>query len=89
MDIGGATPPQRTEFGSAVAIRDGFAFIGMPFALTTGRDRIFSQTTSGWVRTGTLTASDKTSGDGFGRAVCTATVWRSSAASAPRTSTSA
>ena len=68
-DIGGATPPQRTEFGSAVAIRDGFAFIGMPFALTTGRVAVFSQTPNGWVRSGTLTASDKTSGDEFGRAV--------------------
>jgi FG-GAP repeat len=68
-DIGGAQPPQRTEFGSAVAIRNGLAFVGMPFALTTGRVAVFSQTTSGWVRTGTLTASDKTSGDEFGRAV--------------------
>jgi hypothetical protein len=62
-----AAPPQPTNFGAAVAIRDGFAFVGMPFALTTGRVAVFTQTTSGWVRTGTLTASDKTSGDEFGR----------------------
>ena len=68
-DLGNGQPPQRTEFGSAVAIRNGLAFIGMPFALSTGRVAVFSQTTSGWMRTATLTASDMTSGDEFGRAV--------------------
>jgi hypothetical protein len=58
-----------TEFGRDVVIRDGFAFIGMPLTLTTGRVAVLTQGTSGWVRTATITASDMTSGDEFGRAV--------------------
>jgi hypothetical protein len=46
--------PQSLEFGWAVAIRDGIAFVGMPEAFDHGRVAIFTQTTSGWQRTGTL-----------------------------------
>jgi hypothetical protein len=49
--------PQSLMFGRAVAIRDGTAFIGMPGAFDdVGRVAIFTQTASGWQRTGTLTA---------------------------------
>jgi hypothetical protein len=58
-----------SEFGSDVAIRNGLAFAGMPLTLGTGRVAIFKQTATGWVRSGTVTASDKMQGDEFGRAV--------------------
>jgi hypothetical protein len=64
--------PRDTQFGADVAIRDGLAFSSMPTSVvtgSTGRVAVFTQTTSGWVRTATITASDKTSGDSFGRAV--------------------
>ena len=35
----------------------------------TGRVAVFTQGTSGWTRTATITASDKTSGDAFGQAI--------------------
>jgi hypothetical protein len=54
-------------FGAAVAVREGFAFIGMPLTLTTGRVAVFTQRAEGWVRTGTITASDMTSEDRFGQ----------------------
>jgi FG-GAP repeat len=57
------------EFGYDVAIRDGLAIVGMPLTFTTGRVAVFTQSASGWLRTGTLTASDKTSEDRFGHAV--------------------
>lgn len=57
------------EFGSDVVIRDGLAFIGMPAAMTTGKVAVFTQGTSGWVRSATIVASDRTTGDGFGQAV--------------------
>lgn len=46
--------PQSLKFGWAVATRDGTAFVGMPEAFDHGRVAIFTQTTSGWQRTGTL-----------------------------------
>ena len=49
------------EFGSAVAIRDGIAFIGIPGALPTARVAVFNQTATGWARTATLTAPDAAS----------------------------
>jgi len=58
-----------SEFGFDVAIRNGLAFAGMPLTLGTGRVAIFKQTPTGWVRSGTVTASDKADGDEFGRAV--------------------
>jgi FG-GAP repeat protein len=63
--------PENTEFGFDVAIRNGLAFVGMISDITgrTGRVAVFTQGTSGWVRTATITASDKTSGDFFGRAI--------------------
>lgn len=59
----------RTEFGFDVAIRNGLAFVGMPWALGTGRVAVFTQGTGGWVRSATITASDMTTDDEFGRAV--------------------
>ena len=59
----------RTEFGYDVAIRNGLAFVGMPWALGTGRVAVFSQGANGWVRSATITASDMTTDDEFGRAV--------------------
>jgi hypothetical protein len=60
---------ERTEFGYDVAIRNGLAFVGMPWALGTGRVAVFTQGASGWVRSATITASDMTTDDEFGRAV--------------------
>jgi len=60
---------QANEFGSAVVVRNGLAFIGMPAAMTTGTVAEFTQRTSGWVRTATIVASDRTTGDGFGQSV--------------------
>jgi hypothetical protein len=62
-------PPQRTEFGRAVVIRNGLAFIGIPFAVNIGHVAVFTQTASGWTRTATLTASDPTQEGEFGRSV--------------------
>jgi hypothetical protein len=51
--------PDGLQFGQAVAIRNGTAFVGMPIAFDRrGRVAIFTQTASGWQRTGTLTAAD-------------------------------
>jgi hypothetical protein len=64
------------EFGRAVVIRNGLAFIGMPLTDGMGQVAVFTQTTAGWVRSATITASDRippqdgVSGpDEFGRAV--------------------
>jgi hypothetical protein len=54
-----AEGPQSVLFGDAVAIRNGTAFVGMPGAFDNhGRVVIFTQTASGWQRTGTLNAAD-------------------------------
>jgi hypothetical protein len=60
---------QDNEFGASVVIRDGLAFIGMPAAMTTGQVAVFAQGTTGWVRTATIVASDRTTDDGFGQAI--------------------
>lgn len=57
------------KFGSAVAIRNGIAFIGIPAALPTARVAVFNQSAAGWVRTATLTAPDAASVSQFGRAI--------------------
>jgi hypothetical protein len=58
-------------FGSDVAIRNGFAFVGMPKTNGTGQVAVFTQqgTSGHWIRTATIVASDRTEGDDFGRAV--------------------
>ncbi len=61
---------RRTEFGFDVAIRNGLAFVGMPWGLGTGRVAVFTQGTGGgWLRSATITASDMTTDDEFGRVV--------------------
>jgi hypothetical protein len=60
---------QDNHFGSDVVIRNGLAFIGMPATMTTGIVAEFTQSTSGWTRTATIVASDRTTGDGFGQAI--------------------
>ena len=60
---------ESAQFGFDVAIRNGLAFVGIPRSLGTGRVAVFTQTTGGWVRSGSITASDMTTGDEFGRAV--------------------
>jgi hypothetical protein len=57
------------EFGFDLAIRNGLAFVGMPVTMGTGQVAVFTQGTKGWTRTATIIASDRTSGDEFGRAV--------------------
>jgi hypothetical protein len=63
--------PLDNWFGADVAIRDGFAFAGMPKTNASGRVAVFTQqgTTGHWTRTATIIASDRTEGDDFGRAV--------------------
>jgi hypothetical protein len=58
-------------FGADVAIRDGFAFAGMPKTNASGQVAVFTQqgTTAHWARSATVVASDRTEGDEFGRAV--------------------
>jgi hypothetical protein len=62
--------PQSLKFGLAVAIRDGTAFVGMPEAFDHGRVAIFTQTASGWQRTGTLDPSPENGFEAdFGRSL--------------------
>lgn len=61
--------PQSLKFGLAVAIRDGTAFVGMPAAFDHGRVAIFTQTASGWQRTGTLDPSPGNVEGGFGQSL--------------------
>lgn len=58
------------QFGHAVAIRNGVAFMGMPLAQeSTGRVAVFTQTTTGWRRTATLVAPTSGSDRHFGRTI--------------------
>lgn len=63
--------PLDNWFGADVAIRNGFAFAGMPKTNGTGQVAVFTQqgTSGHWTRTATIVASDRTEGDDFGRAV--------------------
>lgn len=63
--------PLDNWFGADVAIRNGFAFAGMPKTSGTGQLAVFTQqgTSGHWTRTATIVASDRTEGDEFGRAV--------------------
>lgn len=58
-------PLQNPDFGAAVAIRNGIAFVGMPSAFPTARVAVYGLTSSGWVRNATIAAADP----GFGRAL--------------------
>ena len=60
---------QNNQFGRSVVIRNGLAFIGMPAAMTTGQVAVFTQGATGWVRTATIFASDRTTDDEFGWAI--------------------
>jgi hypothetical protein len=56
--------PTFSGFGSAVAIRNGIAFVSMPFLCCPGATvAVYGQTATGWVRTGTLRDSEP---PGFG-----------------------
>ena len=57
------------QFGYAVAIRNGIAFISIPSGLPTARVAVFNQTATGWARTATLTPPDAASESRFGRAI--------------------
>jgi hypothetical protein len=63
--------PLDNRFGADVAIRNGFAFAGMPGTNGTGQVAVFTQqgTSGHWTRTATIVASDRTEGDQFGRSV--------------------
>ena len=63
--------PLDNWFGADVAIRNAFAFAGMPKTNGTGQVAVFTQqgTSGHWTRTATIVASDRTEGDEFGRAV--------------------
>ena len=60
---------QDNQFGASVVIRNGLAFIGMPATMTTGQVAVYTQRTTGWVRTATIVASDRTTDDGFGQSI--------------------
>jgi hypothetical protein len=53
-------PPPDTEFGYAVAIRDGVALIGTPYGHGSGRVAVYNQTANGWTRAATLSSPDPT-----------------------------
>jgi hypothetical protein len=57
------------EMGAAVVIRNGQAFVGMPAWKNRGAVRLFTQTSSGWVTTATLTGSDTPRTGDFGRSL--------------------
>ena len=61
--------PLDNWFGADVAIRNGFAFAGMPKTNGTGQVAVFTQqgTSGHWTRSATVVASDRTDGDDFGR----------------------
>jgi hypothetical protein len=65
--------PTFSGFGTAVAIRNGTAFVGIPQAVGGSRVAVYSQTASGtgWVRTATLTVPDAPlfGENGFGRTI--------------------
>jgi FG-GAP repeat protein len=57
--------PNSPGFGSAVAIRDGIAFVGIPKARPNAHVAVYAQTTTGWKRTATLSVSDPLIPDGI------------------------
>ena len=66
--------PRSPNFGAAVAIRNGIAFVGIPYAVPSSRVGVYNQTSSGWVRTLTLTVPDAipdvgSVNNGFGSAI--------------------
>jgi len=68
LDFG--EPSAEGSFGSAVAIRNGIAFIGNTDAWPTARVAVYAQTDTGrLVRTATIVPPDAASVDGFGRAI--------------------
>jgi hypothetical protein len=66
-------PHNNSEFGAAVAIRNGVAFVGIPSALPTAHVAVYGLTATGWVRTSTLAVPDAVPvgyrSNGFGRAL--------------------
>ena len=72
-DLPGEVAPNFAHFGEAVAIRNGIAFVGIPFADPSSRVAIYGQTATSWQRTGVLTVSDAvipgSSSNGFGRRI--------------------
>jgi len=63
--------PNFSGFGTAVAIRNGTAFVGIPHGFPTSRVAVYEQTAAGWVRTTTLRVPDALldGKSGFGRAI--------------------
>ncbi len=65
--------PNSPDFGAAVAIRNGIAFVGIPAAAPVARVAVYTQTATAWVRTATLTVPDAplvgAVHNGFGRAI--------------------
>ena len=65
--------PQSPDFGAAVAIRDGIAFVGIPNAVPNSHVAVYAETATGWQRTATLTVPDAVPvgfrSNGFGRAI--------------------
>jgi hypothetical protein len=66
-------PKNNSDFGAAVAIRNGIAFVGIPNALPTAHVAVYGQTATGWVRTSTLSVPDPVPvglrSNGFGSAL--------------------
>ena len=63
--------PLFSGFGTAVAVRNGTAFVGVTHGFPDSRVGVYGQTASGWVRTATLTVPDALifGWNGFGRAM--------------------
>ena len=63
--------PIFSGFGTAVAIRNGTAFVGIPRGFPDSRVAVYELTTGGWVRTATLEVADPLvfGWNGFGRTI--------------------
>ncbi|HKS57398.1 MAG TPA: FG-GAP repeat protein [Steroidobacteraceae bacterium] len=58
-------PNHNPDFGAAVAIRNGIAFVGIPAALPTAHVAVYGLTTAGWARNATLSVSDAVPAGGY------------------------
>lgn len=68
LDQGPGNPPAGVNFGLAVGIRNGNAFVSLPSAHP-GRVAVFTQTAGGWVRTHTIVSPDAAPAADFGRSL--------------------
>ncbi len=68
-ELADSAPGSNSEFGHSVSLRGDVVWIGNPSIDPSGRAHVFSFDGSVWTEEQTVTASDASSGDQFGRAV--------------------